>query len=193
MVKAEKIELSFGATLFLAGILLLFYGGVQSPVFSLPLIVAGLVLLATVPHGNARYERPLGVRIVGFLVLLDALAFTALGLTVGTLSVMEQMGLGSYATSLAILALAGLCLSIVVLRGVSSKSLWFALMTYWVSILAFSFILDFIVTSYTINIIFYVKFFPTYVYAAICFVYFLTEKPREYFRVKQPISAPNKS
>ncbi len=183
-MKAWKAKLPLGLVLFFSGVLLVVYGGAQLLVLSTPLIVAGLMLLATVPRGKKRDEMPNGVAAVGVVAFFASIALAFVGTIQGELSLRAfTSSVGWYLTVLGVLALAGLCLSILVIRGVSSKYLWFALIGYWISMLFFSFIRDFVVMNYIVGTPFYPLLFPTYVYAAGCIIYFLTKKPRQYFQL----------
>jgi hypothetical protein len=181
-MKAWKAKFYLGLALLFSGILLIIYRGSQLLVLGTPLVVAGLVLLTTVPHGKKKDEMPSGVAAVGVLAFFASMAFTFVGIIQGELSLRAfTSSVGWYLAVLGVLALAGLSLSILVIRGVSSKYLWFALMGYWISMLFFSFIRDFILMGYLVGTPFYPFLFPTYVYAASGIIYFLTKKPRQYY------------
>lgn len=195
---AWKIRLSSGVALFLAGIFLLFYHWSFMIVFSLPLIVAGLLLLATLAHGKATdLKKPAGVTVVGVFALLGSIGlgllsyFAVILASVGFSSSPSDYTLHvflSFSVPLAVFALSGLFLSIVVLRGLASKYLWYILMAYWASLLAFSSAWVFSsfgiigspsLTIYSLGIF----VLPTYVYSVSCIAYFSTKKPRQYFHL----------
>jgi hypothetical protein len=201
---AWKARLSLGAALFLAGIFLLLYQWNFMIIFSLPLIVSGLLLLATLAHGKTTdLKKPAGVTIAGAFALLSSIGlgllsyFAVILASVGFSSSPSDYAFhvfSSFSLPLAVLALSGLFLSIVVLRGLSSKYLWYILMAYWISLLAFSSAWVFTsfgsigspsLTIYSLAIF----VLPTYVYTASCIAYFSTKKPRQYFHliaVKSP-------
>lgn len=138
-------------------------------------------------------DTPVGVRIVGYIALFGSVA---LGLLAWIGSFAGGVGMAGNTSgiplrvlwlvaSFSVFALVGLCLSIAVLRGWSSKYLWYALMVYWISLLAFSFVRD--LTNFEniawniMDLGFATLILPTYVYSACCIGYFLSRKPRQYF------------
>jgi hypothetical protein len=195
---AWKVRLSLGIALFLAGIFLLFYQWYVMITFSLLLIVAGLLLLATLTHSKATdLKKPAGVTVVGVFALLGSIG---LGLLSYFAVILASVGFSSspsdyafhvflsFSLPLAVFALVGLFLSIVVLRGLASKYLWYILMAYWASLLAFSSAWVFTsfgnigspsLTIYSLAIF----VLPTYVYTASCIAYFSAKKTRQYFHL----------
>lgn len=188
-----------GAALLLTGILL-FVISRHLLIFSILLGLAGLILLATLAHGKTTdLRKPTGVTAVGVFVLLCSIGLGYFIFMIIALSGIGSFGYSSagisaisegtslFILSLTVFALSGLLLSIIVLRGLSSKYLWYCLMAYWISLLAYSFVRDFTSLDYYAQSFWlpYLPIFllPTYIYPAICIAYFLTKKPRQYFHL----------
>jgi len=201
----RKNRLFLGASLLFSGIVLYALYGHHVLILSIPLGLAGLVLLATVAQGKRPdLRKPAGVTAIGVFALLGS---TGLGYYVYLASALSGIGSFGFASagtfgistaalfmsSLTVFAFSGLVLSILVLRGVSSKYLWYAMMMYWISLLAFSFVRDVVSLDYYLRGFwlpsFLVFFLPTYIYPAICIVYFLTKKPRQYFHLGSKINS----
>jgi hypothetical protein len=137
-------------------------------------------------------EKPFGVRIVGYIALFGSIG---LGMLAWITAVVAGIGWYGHtgiptrvlwlSTSLAILALVGLILSIAILRGLSSKYLWYALLVYWVSLLVFFLARDLTnfenIARMITDIIVDILVLPPYIYSVSCIAYFLTKKPRQYF------------
>ena len=186
------LKLLLGAILLFVGILLpcfklsyFFYGTL--------LIIAGLVLLATLPEGSTDLRKPAGVAIVGVFALLGSMGlsyfslFGISGLTIGG----EGFSSGLlftvffwYYFPMSVFALSSLFLSIVILRGVSSKYLWYALMAYWILLFSYSLFRDFTANAFgVLGSVLPMWLFSTTIYPAVCIAYFLTKKPRQYFHL----------
>jgi uncharacterized membrane protein len=145
-------------------------------------------------------KKPVGVTIVGVLVLLGSFVLGLLSYLGFIWSVMggyPSFGIEPNAWSLFIFsiffALAGLSLSIVVFQNVSSKYLWRALMAYWISLIVIAFIQDstnsLVINYIRVAPIFPIWYLPTYVIPIGCIAYFLTKKPRQYYHLiaEQPV------
>ena len=140
------LKLLLGIILFFSGVLLACFIS-SSFFFGILLIMASLVVLATLPTGAKEMQQPAKMEFIGVIALLGsmglgfcslfALAFSAIG------GGYPHEG-GFLATFLifpvpiGIFALLGLFLSIVVIRGISSKKLWYILMAYWISLIPFT-------------------------------------------------------
>jgi len=188
-------RLLWGVALVLASIILIIDGKPLSD-FSMPLGIAGLALLATLaPIKTTDLKKPAGVDAIGLftflfsvgLGFLSYVAWAIAGVGLGTAYSGITSVTSLFILSYVVFALAGLLLSILVLRGLSLKHMWHILMAYWILLLAYSCVRDFI------NFYYYTRSFwlpstffyylPTYVYPAVCIPYFLTKKPRQYFRL----------
>ena len=191
----RKGRLFLGATLLLSGIFVLVFMR-WLEIVGIPVVIAGLVLLATVPKGTTDLKKPTAVTLVGVFTLIGSIG---LGLLASVVVMFEAIGSSPWGPgmalntwlvllSLGIFSLSGLFLSIVILQGVSSKYLWFALMAYWISIIAFSFIRDlndpYKGLSFFLGVPRFVIWnLPTYICPSVCIVYFLTKKIRQYFHL----------
>ena len=188
-------RLLLGAALVLASIILIVDGGYHSS-FTIPLGILGLVLLPTLtPIKTKDFKKPAGVDAIGLFTFLFslglgflssmALALASVGFSTGPSGISEFTSL--FILSYWVFALAGLLLSILVLRGLSSKHLWYILMTYWILLLAYSFARDFASFYYYARSFWLPSFLiyclPTYVYPAICIPAFLTKKLRHHFHL----------
>jgi hypothetical protein len=95
---------------------------------------------------------------------------------------------------LAALAVASFCCAFFVLRGSSSKFLWYALNGVWVALLAYSLTLhyQFWTTYYNVfaqaysGVVVIMVLAAPIAYSVCCIAYFLTKKPRRYFHTNQP-------
>ena len=145
-------------------------------------VAIGLVLLAFVPKTPTDSQQQERMEHIGVIALLAsiglgfcslfAVAFSAIGGGYpheGGFSVASLL----FPLPIGIFALLGLFLSIVVLRGVSSKKLWYILMTYWISLIPFSIFWS----------LFFSGFMLILIYPVPCIVYFTTDKPRQYFHL----------
>lgn len=188
-------RLSLGAALVLASIILTVAGRCHYS-FTIPLGILGLVLLPTLaPIKTTDLKKPAGVDAIGLFTFLSslglgylsimAIALANVGFSTGPSGISETTSM--LVLSYWVFALAGLLLSILVLRGLSSKHLWYVLMAYWILFLAYSFVRDFAWFHYYARSFwlptFLIYCLPTYVYPAICIPYFLTKKPRQYFHL----------
>ena len=186
-------RLFWGAALVLASIILIVDGGYHSS-FTIPLGILGLVLLPTLaPIKTKGFKKPTGVDAIGLFTFLFSLvlvwlsymvlALASVGFSTGPSGISEFTSL--FILSYRVFALTGLLLSILVLRGLSSKHLWYVLMAYWILLLAYSFVRDFASVYYYARSFWLPSFLiyclPTYVYPTICIPYFLTKKPKQYF------------
>jgi hypothetical protein len=192
------LKLLLGAILLFVGVLLSYFV-LSYFFFGILLVIAGLVLLAALPEGATDLRKPVGVAIVGVFALLGSMGLSYFSLfTVTALSIGNQPFLGLlfslfvwYYLPVGVFALSSLFLSIVILRGVSSKHLWYALMAYWILLLGYSLFRDFTTNAFgALGSVFPIWFFSTTVYPAVCIAYFLTKKPRQYFHLiaEQPVA-----
>ena len=89
-------------------------------------------------------------------------------------------------------AVAGLALSVPLLAGINSKRLWYALMSYWFSILIFWLWFIFRDISGTwrgITAGLYSVILGPLAYSICCIAYFLTKNPKRYFHLeKNPLA-----
>ena len=187
------LKLLLGIILFFSGVLLACFIS-SSFFFGILLIMASLVVLATIPKGAKELQQPTKMEFIGVIALLGsmglgfcslfALAFSAIG------GGYPHEG-GFIATFLifpvpiGIFALLGLFLSIVVIRGISSKKLWYILMAYWISLIPFTLFWSVFFRGFTLILI----------YPVLCIAYFLTDKPRRYFHLtaEEPVAQATES
>jgi hypothetical protein len=196
------LKLLLGAILLFAGVLLSYFI-LSYFFFGILLVIAGLVLLATLPEG-ATDLRPVGVTAVGVFALLGSMGLSLFSLyTITALTIGGQPFWGLlfslfvwYYIPVGVFALSSLFFSIVILRGVSSKHLRHALMAYWILLLGYSLFRDFTTNAFgALGSVFPMWFFSTTVYPAVCIAYFLTKKPRQYFHLiaGQPVAQASDS
>jgi hypothetical protein len=185
-----------GAVLLLLGLYFLLEGGTLTLAFSIPIIIAAVIVLGTSFKAETLpAERPIGVIVAGYIFLFGSIALGLRGYMQGILSGVGMAGLNWEPSAYfkwtlmltAVFAFAGLFLSIIVIRGVSSKYVWYALMAYWSSFLIFSLARDLSNLENVVrnagSSVFYILVLPPYVYGITCATYFLTNKPRKYFHI----------
>lgn len=172
----------------LEGIILLFAGVLLAGFmpsyffFGILLIIAGIVVLATLPKVAADSKQAAENEPVGVIALLGSI-----GLGLCTLFAVAWSAIGGgypheggfqiafllFPLPIGIFALLGLFLSILVIRGVSSRKLWFILMAYWIVLIPFSLSWSF----------FFGGFIFILIYPVTCILYFLSDRPKQYFHV----------
>jgi MFS family permease len=192
-LEAWTRKLLLGIVLLFAGVLLACFMSSYF-FFGILLVMASLVVLATLPKGAEELQQPAKMESIGVIALvgsmglgfcsLFALAFSAVG--------------GGYPNeggylftflifpfSIGIFALLGLFLSIVVIRGVSSKKLWYVLMAYWIALVPFALFWSRLFFGFMLILI----------YPVLCIAYFLTDKPRQYFHLtaEEPVAQASES
>jgi hypothetical protein len=190
------LKLLLGGILLFTGVLLPYFI-ISYFFFGILLITAGLVLLATLPERATDLRKPVGVTAIGVFALFGSMGlsffslYTISALTIGGIggSISPYSGLLFsvfvwHYLPVGVFALSSLFFSIVILRGVSSKHLWYALMTYWILLLGYSLFRDFTTNALgALGSVFSIWLFSTTVYPAVSIAYFLTKKPRQYFHL----------
>ncbi len=207
MSMASRVYLALGAFLVVVGVYLFFFGGLI--IFAIPIIGAGIVLLTIRSRENQKTTgrtRPSGVLVVGLLSLLSSFPLGLLALITLVLHFVGGAGLRIVITPLewlpiltpAFLGLFAFVTSILLLVGTSSKYLWFAMIAFWVILLAFFACWDYTIwRSYGLDWIFrggrlevwnytqiIVSLLPL-AYGIGCLLYFQTAKVKQYFHVRK--------
>ncbi len=181
-MKASKLVLLFGAVLsFVVAIcIVVFTPQILASIYS---VVIGIMLLAFLPKGTTNSRQPAGMESIGVIALLGSI-----GLGFCSLFAVAWSAIGGgyphegevplvfflFPLSIGIFALSGLFLSILVLRGVSSKKLWYILMAYWILLIPFSLFWSFFSFG---------GFILIPIYPVLCIAYFSTDKPKQYFHL----------
>jgi hypothetical protein len=159
-------------------------------------------LLLEFPDGVKSAAMPTGVSLVSALAMFSSFVFGFFAFAIEAFSgsflmfrsnSVNPLFLQLMVLLLAILSVASFGASFAVLRGSSSKYLWFSMLAVWSGLLAYSFVFHvqfwtaFGASSsnvYSEAAVVLVLVAP-FIYSVCCIAYFLTQKPRRYFHLKE--------
>ena len=211
-MKALTLNSLLGIVLLLVGVFFLFFG---SLFFSVPLLVAGLVLLLVKRSGSENAEaeeKPVGVIIVAVLTLFASFGLVFLSLVLFFLNFVG----GAFASAGAgpwidlqnmyvlfpplfalLFALFSFIASILMLAGVRSKHMWYAMVVFWILLFAFCSWWGYTFVWYSLGAMFLpvAQIYPYMIVAMLvpliplayclsCLLYFQKLKVKKYFHVK---------